>query len=257
MFSLLERIGDRVLGAVEEVGQMATLLFDALVWAFRPPYRIRLFISQLYFVGVGSLFIVMLTGLFAGAVFALQSAYAFSLFGAEGLVGSTVALALTRELAPVFSGLMVAGRTGSAMATELGTMRVTEQVDALSTMAVNPVQYLVTPRLLAAILMLPLLTLLFEAVGIAACYVISVKLLGIDAGTFWGKMRWYVDPDDIYVGLFKAAIFGMILGLVGCYKGFAAHGGAKGVGMATTQAVVVSSIGILVADYFITLALFS
>jgi len=222
----------------------------------RPPYRFRLLFQAMEFVGVGSLFIVLLTGLFTGAVFALQGAVAFRLFNAESLVGSTVALSLARELSPVLTGLMVTGRAGSGIATELGTMRVTEQIDALYTMAVNPVQYLIVPRFIAGLIMVPVLSVLFTMVGMLGAYFVGVVLLHIDQGIFIGKTRWFVDPADLSSGLIKAFFFGGILTMVGCYKGYYASGGARGVGVATTQAVVYGSVLILVADYFLTAAMF-
>jgi phospholipid/cholesterol/gamma-HCH transport system permease protein len=171
-------------------------------------------------------------------------------------VGSTVALSLAKELSPVLTGLMVTGRAGSGIATELGTMRVTEQIDALQTMAVNPVQYLVVPRFIAGLVMVPALSVLFTLVGMCGAYFVGVILMNIDPGVFISKTRWLVDPDDILNGLVKAVVFGGILTLVGCYKGFYASGGARGVGMATTQSVVVSSVAILIADYFLTALMF-
>jgi phospholipid/cholesterol/gamma-HCH transport system permease protein len=232
------------------------LTIETLVWMVRPPYRFRLLFQAMEFVGVGSLFIVLLTGLFTGAVFALQGAVAFRLFNAESLVGSTVALSLARELSPVLTGLMVTGRAGSGIATELGTMRVTEQIDALYTMAVNPVQYLIVPRFIAGLIMVPVLSVLFTMVGMLGAYFVGVVLLHIDQGIFIGKTRWFVDPADLSSGLIKAFFFGGILTMVGCYKGYYASGGARGVGVATTQAVVYGSVLILVADYFLTAAMF-
>jgi phospholipid/cholesterol/gamma-HCH transport system permease protein len=254
--SFIEAIGTWVIGAIEGVGRAATLLGQTLAWIPRPPYRIRLLFQAMEFVGVGSLFIVLLTGLFTGAVFALQGAGAFRLFNAEALVGSTVALSLARELSPVLTGLMVTGRAGSGIATELGTMRVTEQIDALYTMAVSPVQYLVVPRFIAGLIMVPALSVLFTLVGMGGAYFVGVVLLNIDEGVFLAKVYWYVDPKDLTSGMFKACVFGGILTLVGCYKGFYASGGARGVGLATTQSVVVSSVLILVADYFLTAMMF-
>jgi phospholipid/cholesterol/gamma-HCH transport system permease protein len=232
------------------------LVGETLAWMFRPPYRFKQLFSAMEFVGVGSLFIVLLTGLFTGAVFALQGAVAFRLFNAESLVGPTVGLSLARELSPVLTGLMVTGRAGSGIATEIGTMKVTEQIDALYTMAVNPVQYLVVPRFIAGIVMVPLLSILFTLIGMCGCYFVGVVLLGIDEGIFIAKVKWFVDPSDLVSGLIKACVFGGILTMVGCYKGFNASGGARGVGIATTQSVVVSSILILVADYFLTAMMF-
>lgn len=245
-------LGATILGFLNGLGGMTSLAWRAGLAAFAPPWRLRLMIRQMDFVGVGSFVIIAITGFFTGAVFTLQSNLAFRLFGAEGLTGATVALSLTRELSPVLTGLMVTGRVGSAMAAEIGTMRVTEQIDALEVMAVNPVQYLVTPRLLAAATMLPLLTMTYTAVGMVGSWLVGVKYLGIDQSTFWSRVFSYVDPDDIWNGLIKAACFGVILSVVGCYLGFQTRGGAEGVGRATTRAVVIASVSILISDYFIT-----
>jgi phospholipid/cholesterol/gamma-HCH transport system permease protein len=252
----VESIGQNVINAVEGLGRISMLFIETVIWAFRPPYRIKILFEAMDFVGVGSLFIVCLTGLFTGAVFSLQGAIAFRLFNAESLVGSTVAISLARELSPVLTGLMVAGRAGSGIATELGTMRVTEQIDALYTMAVNPVQYLVVPRVIAGLIVVPALCVLFTLVGMFGAYFVGVVLLQIDQGIFIQKIQWYVDPSDLFSGMIKAFFFGGILTLVGCYKGFYASGGARGVGIATTQAVVVSSVAILIADYFLTAMMF-
>jgi phospholipid/cholesterol/gamma-HCH transport system permease protein len=221
----------------------------------RPPYRIQNLFIQLEFVGVGSIFVVALTGLFSGMVIALQTYHAFSLFNAQSLVGSTVAISLARELAPVFTGLMVTARVGSAMATELGSMRVTEQIDALATMAVDPFQYLVVPRVAATILMMPLLALLFDVVGIVGAYIVAVYGQHLAEASFLGRIQAWVDPPDVIGGLIKAAVFGLIISLISCYKGFNARGGAKGVGIATTEAVVMASVTIMIVDYFLSLLL--
>jgi phospholipid/cholesterol/gamma-HCH transport system permease protein len=189
-------------------------------------------------------------------VLALQTYYAFRRFGSEALVGATVALSMTRELGPVLTALMVTGRAGSAMAAELGSMRVTEQIDALTVMALSPIKYLVTPRILAAMLMLPILTVIADFMGIVGGYFVGVKLLGINEGMFISRIVKYLDLEDIYNGLVKAAVFGLILSLVSCYKGFNTTGGAVGVGRATTEAVVISSITILIADYVLTSLMF-
>ena len=178
------------------------------------------------------------------------------MFGAETLVGSTVALALTRELGPVLTSLMVTGRAGSAMAAELGTMRVTEQIDALYVMAVNPIQYLVLPRLIAAVFMLPVLTVVGDFVGIVGGYVVGVRILDINEGIFIAKILEYMEFSDISMGLIKSSVFGLILSLIGCYKGFYTSGGAEGVGRATTEAVVTASVLILAADYILTAIMF-
>ncbi len=232
------------------------LLLQALSWLGRPPFRIRLYFKQMEFIGVNSLFVVALTSLFTGMVLALQTFYAFSMFGAEPLVGATVALSMTRELGPVITGLMVTGRAGSAICAEIGTMRVTEQVDALTVMAINPVQYLVLPRIVAGVIMLPLLTIISDAMGILGGYLVGVQLLDIHGGMFMNKIQEHVTLADVYNGLIKASVFGGILTLVGCYKGFYTRGGAEGVGRSTTQAVVMSSVLILVSDYFLTALMF-
>jgi phospholipid/cholesterol/gamma-HCH transport system permease protein len=247
----IESIGKGVLEAIKSLGAVIVLGIDVVRWTLRPPLRLLNLLSQLDFVGAGSTFIVSLTGVFSGMVFAQQSSRAFEMFDAESLVGPTVALTLTRELAPVFSALMVTMRAGSAMATELGTMRVTEQVDALETMAVNPVQYLLVPRVIAGVLMVPLLAMVFNASGMAGAYFISVVVKGISAGTFIARTRQWLDPTDISEGLVKAAVFGLSVTLIACYKGYNASGGAKGVGRATTEAMVASALSIFVLDYFL------
>jgi len=213
-------------------------------------------VKQMEFVGVKSIFVVVLTGIFAGGVLALQSHHGFRLFGAETLVGSTVALAITRELGPVLTALMVNGRAGSAMAAELGTMRVTEQIDALYVMATNPVKYLIVPRIIAGLVMLPVLTIVADFLGILGGYFVGVILLKINSGMFVANMIEMVELGDIFHGLTKSVFFGLILTHIGCYKGFYTTGGAEGVGKATTQAVVLSSVLILISDYFLTSIMF-
>jgi phospholipid/cholesterol/gamma-HCH transport system permease protein len=205
------------------------------------------------FIGVGSILLVSLTGLFTGMVFAKQTLHAFSLFNAQSLVGPTVALTLARELAPVFTALMVTMRAGSAICTELGTMRVTEQIDALSTLAVNPLGYLIAPRVLASLVMVPALAVLFDGMGMVGSYVVIVYVEHLSAGTFLTRVQSWVDPPDLYETLIKGAVFGTLVILIACYKGFNAHGGAKGVGRATTEAMVMSAMAIFIADYVLDL----
>lgn len=252
MTEFIAALGRVVLSLLQESGRMMLLLLEAFSWLMRPPWRWGLFFKQMEFIGVNSICLVMLTSLFTGMVLALQTYYAFRLFSAETLVGATVALSMARELGPVITALMVTGRAGSAMAAEIGTMRITEQVDALTVMAINPVQYLVLPRVVAGIVMLPLLTAVSVFIGVFGGYLVGVKLLGIHGGIFMNKVYEYVEFSDIYNGLVKAACFGLILSLVGCYKGFYTRGGAKGVGQATTQSVVLSSVLILTSDYVLT-----
>jgi len=250
-----ENLSKLLRDTVSDLGGVATLGAQVFRWAARPPYRLANFFSQLDFVGVGSVFIVCLTGTFTGMVFAHQSARAFELFNAESMVGPTVALTVTRELAPVFTALMVTMRACSAMCTELGTMRVTEQVDALETMAVNPIQYLLVPRVLAGLIMVPVLTLVFDLCGLLGGYFVSVVVKNVSAGTFIARTQQWLDPEDIVEGLVKGAVFGLTIALIACYKGYHASGGAKGVGQATTQAMVQSALGIFILDYFVGVAL--
>jgi len=238
MRALLEGIGCVTETAVKTSGQMATMLSQSLIFLFVPPYKWRNLFKQMEFVGVQSIFVVVLTGSFTGMVLALQSFNALKRFGAESMVAPTVALSMARELGPVLTGLMVAGRAGSAMASELGTMRLTEQIDALTTMALNPIKYLVSPRILAGIIMLPILTAITDFVGFLGGYLIGVKLLGINSGTYIARTIDFVSFEDIVDGLIKASFFGLILTLVACYQGFNTTGGAAGVGKATTRAVV-------------------
>ncbi len=249
----ISRLGGWILGNIEEFGRYARFTLLAIWGMFKPPYRPRHLFKQMEFVGNQSLLIVLITGAFTGMVFAVQSDLAFSRFGARGLIGSTVTLALTRELGPVLTALMVNGRVGSAMAAEIGTMRVTEQIDALESMAIDPFQYLGSPRILAATLMCPILCAAFDAIGALGTWYIAVHVIGVNPGSFTDRLEWFVDPDDILGGMFKSAIFGFTLASVGCYRGFYAKGGAEGVGQATTKAVVAAGVAILIIDYFVTL----
>jgi phospholipid/cholesterol/gamma-HCH transport system permease protein len=232
---------------------MIFFALEALAWTFRPPFRPGLILIQMAFIGAGSVFIVGVTGTFSGMVLALQGNYAMRQFAAEGYVGGSVALALARELAPVLTALMVTGRAGSAIATELGTMRVTEQIDAMDSMAVNPIQYLVVPRVIASILMFPALTMVFNALGYAGAFLMGVYVAGIPEGPFIEHTRGFLVPDDILHGMWKALLFGAVVAIITTWRGYAATGGARGVGEGTTRAVVSSSIGILIVDYGITL----
>lgn len=252
----LDGLGKAMLSYVEEMGRILLLFLSVMAWMFRPPLKARNIFKQMEFVGVKSIFVVVLTGTFTGMVMALQGYHGFRMFGAEALVGSTVALGMTRELGPVLTALMVTARAGSAMAAELGTMRVTEQIDALSVMAANPVKHLIVPRVLAGVFMVPLLTVVSDFCGILGGYFVGVHLLDINSGIFIKNITKLVDLGDIYNGLVKAACFGLILSLIGCYKGFNARGGAEGVGRATTEAVVLAAITILISDYFLTAIMF-
>lgn len=207
-------------------------------------------------VGINSIPVVLITGTFTGAVLALQSYTGFKRFNAEAFVGTVVALSMTRELGPVLTGLMVSGRVGSAMAAELGTMQVTEQIDALYTLAVNPIKYLIVPRLLAALIMMPVLVIFADIIGIVGGYFVSVKMLGSNPYIYMERTWNYLEFNDIYSGLLKACVFGIIIAIISCYQGFYTQGGAEGVGRATTKAVVLSCLLILISNYIITALLF-
>jgi phospholipid/cholesterol/gamma-HCH transport system permease protein len=235
-----------------EISALFKLLWEALFWGVRPPYRGRLFVEAMEFIGIGSIFLVSLTAVFVGGVLALQLVDGFRDFGAENQTGAVIGLALAREVGPVFAALMVTSRAGSAMTTELGSMRVTNQIDALVTMAVNPVQYLVVPRLVAGFVMVPVLTMLFNVVGVMGAFFVAVALLGLDPGVFMDRLKWLVDWDDLSQGLIKAMVFGVAVTLIACRQGFYAKGGAAGVGRATNRAVVQSAIAILMLDYLVT-----
>jgi len=256
MFAILNFIGLWVLKLLEESGRVMILFFRTLGLTFRSPFDLRGLLRQIERVGVNSIPVVLITGAFTGMVLALQSYTGFKRFNAEAFVGTVVALSMTRELGPVLSGLMVSGRIGSAMAAELGTMQVTEQIDALYTLATNPIKYLVVPRFLASLIIMPVLTVFADAVGMLGGYAVSVYLLGSNPTIYIRRTYDYLDLEDIYIGLLKACVFGMIIAIIGCYQGFNAQGGAEGVGKATTRAVVLSSLLILIANYFITALFF-
>jgi len=242
----------RLRAVFEDFGDLLLFGGEAVAWTVRPPWRTELLLQQMAAIGVGSTFIVAITGLFSGMVLALQGNYAMRQFGAEGYVGGFVALSLVRELGPVFTGLMVTGRSGSAITTELGTMRVTEQIDAMESMAVNPVHYLVVPRVVASTLMMPVLAMVFSGTGYLGGYLIATYVSFIAPGPFLDHTRRMLEVEDLLHGLLKAVIFGVVVSLVATYRGYAATGGARGVGEATTRAVVMSSVSILVLDYVIT-----
>lgn len=235
---------------------MGLFLSYAFVYALTPPLKLSQVLKQLRFIGFESTLVIFLTATFAGMVLALQGYYTLNRVGSTAFLGPMVALSLIRELGPVLSALMVTGRAGSAMTAEIGIMRITEQVDALKLMGLNPFRYLVVPRLLAGIISLPLLTAIFDVVGIFGGYLVGVKLLGVGKGSYFGEMANYVDMQDILGGVYKSLTFGVLITWVCCYKGYYTGFGAEGVSKATTQAVVLSSVLILVWDYFMTSLLF-
>jgi len=252
MFSLIAQFGGATIRQLAGMGRMFRFLLAAFAWVFRPPQRLRLIVYHIRTIGVDSLSVVILSGVFTGMVMGLQGYYSLRKFNAESFLGSAVALSLLRELGPVLSAFMVTGRTGSAMAAEIGSMRVTEQIDALYSMAINPIQYLVSPRIIAGLISMPLLTAIFDVVGIYGAYMIGVGLLGVSSGSYFAGMESSVVFEDVWSGLLKSLSFGLIITWVCCYKGFHASPSATGVGEATTQSVVLCFVLILVWDYFMT-----
>ena len=252
MIYLLEKLGAWTLALLAELGRMLNFILYAIYICVTSPGHPRHILKQISFIGARSSFVVILTAAFTGMVLALQGYYTLTKFGSEGMLGVAVSLSLIRELGPVLSALMVTGRAGSAISAEIGIMRITEQIDALETMALNPFKYLVSPKLIAAVLALPLLCAIFDVVGIWGGYLVGVKLLGVNPGAYFGEMEKSVVWKDIYSGMIKSLSFGVIIAWICCYKGYYTGHGAEGVSRATTTAVVTSSVLILVWDYFIT-----
>jgi len=251
MRKLLRIIGAWFLSNVRTMGHMFLFLLNSIYLIFIPPFKFNVLIRQIRFLGTKSMAIILLTGAFTGMVLALQLFYTLRKFGSEALLGPAIALSLVRELGPVLSALMITGRAGSAIAAEIGIMRITEQIDAMYAMALNPIRYLIVPYIVAAMITFPLLTSLFDVVGIYGGYVVGVKLLGISSGTYFSQMETFLAMDDIMMGLYKSFSFGIIVSWICCYKGYHSTYGAEGVGRATTEAVVMSSVCILIWDYFL------
>lgn len=247
-----ERFGRNTIQVTEAFGSATVFITRTILGIFQPPYRPHLFLNELLRIGAHSTLVVSLIGFFTGAVLAVQGEYSLSKFGATAFTGSAVALSLIRELGPVLTALMVIGRAGSAITAELGIMKITEQIDALRSMAVDPIKYLMVPRVTAGVVAMPLLASIFIAVGIFGGYLVGVGLLGLSAGTFISEMISSVGTVDVYSGLIKATVFGFIFGWVSCYKGYTCGFGAVGVNAATTQSVVTASVAVLVVDYFLT-----
>jgi phospholipid/cholesterol/gamma-HCH transport system permease protein len=252
MAKFVRQVGQRSLNIVIEAGGMMIFLLEGLGLALVPPFRPRRLLEEIYQIGVKSTLIVMLTGAFTGMVMALQGYYTLKQYGSEGALGSAVALSLIREMGPVLTGIMVSARAGSAVTAEIGIMRITEQLDALDTMAVNPIQYVVMPKLLAGVIAVPLLTAIFDVVGILGGYLVGVVLLGVSSGSYFAGMIRSVVPLDIYGGIVKSLVFGLTIILVACYKGYYTQHGAEGVSKATNQTVVLSAVLILAWDYILT-----
>lgn len=246
------KFGEFILNTLEGWGKSVIFILRTIIACFILPFRFQLFLIQMLQIGVNSSLVIILIGGFTGAVLAVQGEYTLAKFGATAFTGSAVALSLIRELGPVLTALMVIGRAGSAITAEIGIMKITEQIDALRSMAVDPIRYLMVPRFLAGLVIMPLLTAVFIVVGIGGGYLVGVGLLGLNSGTFMNEMISSVSTMDIYSGLIKAFVFGFIFAWVACYKGYTSGFGAVGVNKATTQSVVTASVGVLIVDYFLT-----
>lgn len=254
----LARLGDTGLYVLGDLGRMTLFLFYALRGLFRRPFRFRELLKQVHFIGAGSVLVIFFTAISTGMVLGLQGYYSLHKFGAEGMLGSAVALTLIMELGPVLTALMVAGRAGSAMCAELGIMRISEQIDALDCMAIDPFRFLISPKLLAAIISVPLLTALFDVIGIAGGYISGVVLMGVNPGSYIEGMRSSVTNHDINLGIIKSFVFGLLVVWICTGRGYfvreirSAGFGAESVSRVTTQAVVFSSISVLIFDYLLT-----
>ena len=248
---LFERLGRWVVFIIVSLGRFGSFLGQALAAIVTPPFKVNALLGRIDFIGFRSLLIILLTGAFTGMVLALQLFITLSRVGSEAFLGPALAIALLRELGPVLSALMVTGRAGSALTAEIGIMRITEQIDALTVMALSPMRYLVVPSLVAGVITFPMMTALFDVVGIFGGYLVAVQLLGLSPGTYFGEMQTFVALDDITIGLWKAVCFGVLVTWICTYKGFHVGHGAEGVARATTHAVVLCSVLILVWDYFL------
>ena len=255
--NFLAGIGRATIDLLAQIGRLSSFTLNAVVSCFVPPIYGRLIGQQMLRIGYYSLPVVGLTAFFTGGALALQIYLGGNRYGAESLVPQIVVLGITRELGPVIAGLMVAGRVAAAIAAEIGTMRVTEQIDALTTLATNPIKYLVVPRLIAAVVSMPILVAIADSIGVFGGYVVATQSMGFSGGTYLKNTVDFATREDIVSGLIKAGVFGFIIALMGCYNGFNSKGGAQGVGNATTSAVVSSSILILAANYLLTSLLFS
>jgi phospholipid/cholesterol/gamma-HCH transport system permease protein len=251
-FELSSAVGLWTIMFVRSVGMSVLFLLEALSHGVTSPIKFKRVLEQIVFIGARSVVIIMVTGGFTGMVLGLQSHHSLLRLGSEGLLGSVVALSLIRELGPVLSALMVAGRAGSAITSEIGIMRMTEQISALEMMAVHPVKYIITPKIYAGLLSLPLLTALFDVVGIAGGYLVGVRILGVSEGAFFGEMKRAVEIIDVFGGFIKSVIFGLLIVWICSLKGYLAVPTAEGVASATTSAVVYTSVAVLIVDYMLT-----
>jgi phospholipid/cholesterol/gamma-HCH transport system permease protein len=252
----LSAFGAWAIERVSHLGRTGLFFSRAFLCCFTRPLKMDRALKQVWFIGWKSMLVICLTGIFTGMVLALQGFPTLRRVGSEGFLGPLVALSLIRELGPVLAALMVTGRAGSAIAAEIGIMRINDQIDALELMGLDPIRYLVVPNLLAAIISVPLLAAIFDVIGIFGGYLVGVRLLGLNAGTYFGEMSHYVEAHDVTGGIYKAMSFGVLIAWVCCYKGYYSRFGAEGVSAATTQAVVNTSVLILVWDYLVTSLVF-
>lgn len=251
MQKILKILGAWALSTLKEMGRMLLFLLNSLYHIFIPPFKVNVLLRQIRFFGNKSLIVVLLTGSFTGMVLAIQLYYTLRKFGSEALLGPAIALTLIRELGPVLCALMITGRAGSALTAEIGIMRITEQIDAIIAMGLNPIRYLIVPSIVAAIITFPLLTAIFDLIGIYSGYAVAVNMLGLSEGTYFSQMETFVDLKDITQGFWKSFSFGIIVSWISCHKGYHTVFGAEGVSKATTESVVMSSVLILVWDYFL------
>lgn len=249
---IFQAIWEAILSFIMATGALVRFGNQSIRFVFSKPFRREEIVSHMEFVGNKSLTIIILSGLFTGLALAMQIYLGFKLVNMTALVGPTVGLGVLRELGPVLTGLIVSARAGGAMAARLGTMRVTEQIDALEVMGVDPVQYLVSPRIIATVLVMPLLTGVFDFVAMAGCWLICIGLFGIDEASFWDRTTMWLKPYHLYEGLFKAALFGLFFAVICTERGYKTKGGAEGVGNATNEGVVTSMVMIIVLDFFVT-----
>ncbi len=249
-------IGRVFIGFLTQTGRLSAFIWASVSQLFRPPIFLGLVFKQMLSIGYYSLPVVGLTVFFTGGVLALQIYIGGNRYGAESIVPQIVVLGITRELGPVLAGVMIAGRCSAAIAAEIGTMRVTEQIDALITLSTSPFKYLMLPRILAAVISVPLLVLVGDTIGVFGGFIISTRTLGFNAGVYVKNTLDFMTNDDVTSGLWKAAVFGFIIAVMGCYNGYYSKGGAQGVGRATTNAVVSAAILIFAADYFMTSVIF-
>jgi phospholipid/cholesterol/gamma-HCH transport system permease protein len=245
-------LGETILKYLKGLGDFTNFTMKTIFWTFKPPFRFKLLFDQMYFMGNKSVFIIFLTSIFTGAVFAFQIYLGMKAINTDSFIGPIVTIALAKELAPVLSGLVVAGRCGAAMAAQIGSMKVTEQIDALEVMGINSYQYLAVPRILGAMMSMPLLSGIFLLIGYWGSYLIGTKVLQIDEILYVQKISDFMRLGMVTEGLIKATVFGYLIGIIGTYQGFNVTGGAEGVGKGTNMAVVWGMITVLVVDFFLT-----